>query len=281
MKWGLGMVAAIVVLGTAAHSSPAQTSAIQFVVRIRPASGIAEPARGIPFVLLSKSYGEIQKEADAAEPKPDFDAFIDGLTVSAELKSWLKKNHCTALSGEDFVKKIKADDIINVPEFYRAYLELHAGEQSVGFPEPKYKAKDEKKDPAKYERLKQEYHDAIKKYFVDNPQSADGIDLHLVAYDPGPQWKLVEGKRVPQVRRDALDAAQSRYLVGRCETDLNGQAAFEGVPPGQYWLSTLDVEAVIGDAHLKWDVPVTVQPGEVTRVELSNVNAVELRKPLP
>lgn len=261
--------------GLPSKAVPPQAGSLEFVAQIRPASGISEPARGIPFVLLTKSYRDIQQEADRAEPEPDFKAFVEKLNVSPELKDWMTRNHSVSLSGEDFLRRLKPDDIIKVPEFFQAYTELHAGEKAIGFPDPKYRPKDEQKDPAKYEKLKQEYYDALRKYFTDNRQSADGMDLHLTDIDPSADWLRLQGKRVPEVHTHALDLAQSQYFVGRCETDVNGQAELVGVPAGTYWLSTLDVEAEVGDAHLRWDVPVTIRPGETTRVEVSNVNATQ------
>ena len=75
--------------------------------------------------------------------------------------------------------------------------------------------------------------------------------------------------------RRALDLAQSKYLVARAQTDLHGEGFLRGVPPGNYWLSTLDVSASVGDARPRWDTPVTVAPRQQVRINLSNVNAVE------
>lgn len=265
------------VLYFVSSSVAAQTGSLEFEARVRPASGISEPARGIPFVLLTKSYRDIQTEADHSEPKPDFNAFVENLNISPELKNWMKRNQSVSLSGDDFLHRLKPDDIVKVPEFFQAYTDLHSGEKAIGFPEPKYRPKDEKKDPAKYDRLKQEYYDAIRKYFEDNRQSADGMDLRLTDIDPNAEWLRLEGKRVPEIHTRALDLAQGQYFVGSCETDLNGQAELAGVPPGTYWLSTLDVDAAIGDQHLRWDVPVTIRSGQVTRIEVSNVNASPAR----
>jgi hypothetical protein len=272
---GLGAVLIMPVPDPAA----AQTGAIEFYARITPSGGVSEPVRNIPFYLLSKSFQDIRTEAEAAEPKPDFDSFIDKLAVSPELKAWMKKNHTVSLTGEEFTQHLKADDVLKIPEFFTAYLAVHAGEQAVGFPAPKYHEKDRDKDPAKYDKLRQDYLDAIRKYFGANPQSADGMDLHLVPIDPSHNWQQLEAKRVPEVRRRSLDAAQGRYLVARTETDLEGRGVLNGVTPGNYWLGTLDLAADVGDMRLSWDAPVTIRPGAVTRLELSNINALELHKP--
>ena len=81
--------------------------------------------------------------------------------------------------------------------------------------------------------------------------------------------------RDPEVRRQAIELAQSKYLAARTETNLQGQGFFTAVAPGPYWLSTLDVAADVGDVRPRWDVRVTVRPSETVYVVLSNVNAVQ------
>jgi hypothetical protein len=53
-----------------------------------------------------------------------------------------------------------------------------------------------------------------------------------------------------------------------------GRGVFAGVAPGNYWISMIGVPAISGDVRLGWNLPATVRPGETTRVELSNRNAV-------
>ena len=112
-----------------ARSAQAQNGSVDFVARATPSGGLEEPVRGFPFYLLSKSFEEINKEAEAAYPKPDMDAFIDKLEVSKELKAWMKKNHWVQLSGEDFIHKLKPADIMDVPEFFDAYVDRNSGDQ--------------------------------------------------------------------------------------------------------------------------------------------------------
>jgi hypothetical protein len=75
--------------------------------------------------------------------------------------------------------------------------------------------------------------------------------------------------------------AQGRYLVMKTDADLNGRGAFTGLAPGDYWITTLETEAAAGDARLRWDAQVTVRGGETARIELSNLNALEPRRPAP
>jgi hypothetical protein len=230
--------------------------------------------RGFPFFLLSKSFQDINKEVQETYPKPDKDAFIEQLEVSKELKAWMKKKQWVQLSGEDFIHKLKPDDIMAVPEFYDAYIQRNSGDQTVNFPKPKYKPGDRIKDPAKYERLKAEYTEAVRHYIEQAPESIDGIDLELAGIDPNAKWSALDAKRAPEIHRRVLELAQSKYLVARAQTNLDGEGSLRGIPPGNYWLSTLDVAANVGDARSRWDVSLSVRAGEPAHVALSNVNAL-------
>jgi hypothetical protein len=252
----------------------AQTGSIEFVARVTPTDGLEEPVRGFPVFLLSRSYEGICKDVSASEPPPDMDAFIAKLDVSPELKGWMKRNHWVTLSGEDFIHKLKVPDVMGVPEFYKAYRERNAGDESTSFPAPKFKAADQQKDPAKYARLVDAYTEAIRTYMEQHPESIDGIDATLNDVDPSPKWNELEGKHKTAVRQRGLNLAQSKYLVARTQTDLQGQGFLRGVPAGTYWLSSLDVAAEVGDARPKWDVPVTVHAGKTEEVALSNANAL-------
>jgi len=271
----------VFLLGLAAASAPrlaAQNGSIEFVAQATPSGGLQEPVRGFPFYLLSKSFADIGKEAADTYPKPDMDGFIEKLDVSPELRTWMKKNSCVVLTGEDFIHKLHADDILTVPEFKKAYLDRNSGDQSADFPEPKFKASDEQKNPAKFKKLSDEYTETVRKYIQQHPGSINGIDLGLAEVDPSPKWNAVLGTRGTAIHQRALDLAQSNYLVARAETNLQGQGFIRGLAPGTYWLSTLDVPAVVGDARPRWDIPVTLRPGETKYVALSNSNSV--RRPV-
>lgn len=256
----------------------AQDGSIEFVARATPSGGLEEPVRGFPFYLLSKSFEEIGKEADAEDPKPDMNAFIDKLdsaSYSPEMKAWMKKNEFVTLAGDDFIHKVRPADVMDIPEFFSAYMDRNAGDESADFPKSKAKASDKVKNPARYAKANAEYMETIRHYIEQHPQSVDGIDLNLAEIDPGPKWNVLLGRRNPEIRRRTLDLAQSKYLVARAESNLQGQGFLRDVPPGNYWISTLDVAADVGDARPRWDVPVTVRPGRTEYVALSNVNSVQ------
>lgn len=262
---------------TLSSRASAQSGSVEFVAHATPSSGVEEPVCGFPFYLLSKSFDEIEKEADSAVPKPDLDAFIDKLdsSYSPELKAWMKKNQTVNLIGDEFLKKLNATDILGVTEFRRAYMERNAGDQSSGFPQPKVKPDDRIRHPEKFDKLSADYIEAVHHYIDQHPDSVQGMDLSFNDMNPEPKWEEQLGKRRPEIKRRALDLAQSKYFAGRTQTDLQGQAYVRSLPPGTYWISTLDVAAVIGDVRSRWDVPVTVRPGQTEYVALSNVNSMQ------
>ena len=45
--------------------------------------------------------------------------------------------------------------------------------------------------------------------------------------------------------------------------------------PGDYWISSLNLDANAGDMRVHWDVPVKIEAGRAARVELSNLNTTE------
>jgi hypothetical protein len=279
-RWSVGLAALLILagplsrtLGVAAQTAPDRGS-IEFVAQATPASGIQEPVRGFPFYLLSRRYQDIRREAEVAYPAPNMTAFIEKLDVSPEMKAWMKKNQWVQLSGEEFIQKLTPSDIITVPEFYNAYLQRSAGADSLDFPKAKYKPVDKTKDPAKYERQLKEYHDAVERYIEQNPASKDGMDLELVDTDPNARWQALVAKRDPEIQRRAAELAQAKYFVARAETNLQGQGFVNGVAPGTYWLTTLDLHAEVGDVRALWDVPVTVRSGQTASVVLSNANAI-------
>jgi hypothetical protein len=263
-----------VILSVGLQASP-QTGSIEFIAKTTPSGGTDEPVRGMTFYLLSKSFDEITRESETTYPLAEMDAFIEKLDVSKELKAWMKKNHWVSLEGEEFIKKITTpDDVMNVPEFFKAYIDRMAGDQTVPFPTPKYTPAEKKKNPEKYEQHVKQYHAAVRAFLVLNPKSTEGIDLSLEELNPGHKWDIITSNSVAELHRHTIELAESKYLVARTDTDLQGQGFLRGIPPGTYWLSTLDIAAQAGDARQRWDVRIMVPPGKTTYVALSNINAV-------
>jgi hypothetical protein len=227
----------------------------------------------LPFYLLRKSVEEIRKEALETAPVPDLDTFVDGLGVSPELKTWMKHHHSVRLSGEDFTKSLTPGDIVDIPEYFKAYMSHNAAFRGLGFPEPKFKEKDRESNPEKYKDQKDQYQAAIRKFIANAPDTVQGMDLELIDLNPYAKWESLEGKQRQFLETRVFQLAEERYLVAHTDTDLDGHGSFAGVAPGTYWIGMFGTEAISGDVRLRWDFPVTVRQGETASVELSNLNA--------
>jgi len=246
---------------------------IEFTARVAPTGGRPEPVRQMTFYLLRKSLEDIRVEVLQSAPAPDLDKFIDALGVSPELKAWMKKHHSVQLSGEDFTKSLTPEDIVEVPEYFKAYMTHNAAFRGFGFPEPKFKAKDLDSNPEKYKAQKEEYKQGVIKFIANTPDTVKGMDLDLIDVNPYTKWESLESKQRQLLDSRAFQLAQERYLVAQSDTDLDGHGSFAGIAPGNYWVGMLGAEAISGDVRLHWDVPVTVRRGETAQVELSNLNA--------
>jgi hypothetical protein len=259
--------------GTA--SAQAEKGGIDLTARITPTAARSEPVRQFTFYVLTRSYTDVAHDVGAQNVLPSRDAFIDTLKVSPELKVWLKAHDILDLTMPELDKAIVADDIIKVPEFLLAYQHSNSGGVTNGLPKPKYKEADKADHPEKYEKDRQDYLTALKKFIQGHPESVNGMELELTAVNPQDKWARLGSEQRRVVQRMAPDVAQSKYMVAKADTDLEGHATISGLPAGQYWLSSLNLDADAGDARLRWDVPVTIIPGRTTRIELTNLNATD------
>ena len=251
----------------------AQTAgSIEFSAHVAPTGGRPEPVRQLTFYLLRKSFDDIRAEAVQLEPTPDLGHFVDGLAVSPELKAWMKKHHSVQLVGADFTKSLTPDDILDVPEFFKAYMSRNMGFKGNGFPDPKFKEKDMESNPEKFKRQKEEYREALRRFIAVTPESVAGIDLDFGDINPSPKWEHLLSDQRQRLDARTVELSQ-HYLAGQTDTDLEGRGSFTGLAPGAYWISMIGVQAMSGDVRLRWDLPVTVRQGQTTRVELTNLNA--------
>jgi hypothetical protein len=250
-------------------------SSVEFTAYVRPSEGQPEPVRGITFYLLSRSLSDIRKEVENTEGVVDLDHFIAQLGVSAELKAWMNKHRRVDLAGNDFIKELTADDIIDVPEFLSAYKEQNGAALRAVVPEPKYKNGEEQKNPEKYKLQREQYRQALRHYIQANVDSLQGLDAEFRETNPYPRWTHLQGEQRRHIEQRVMQLAQTHYLLATAVTNLSGRAAFEGLPPGQYWISNLDTPALAGELRLHWDVGIAVPPAKTAHVELSNLNAIE------
>jgi hypothetical protein len=251
------------------------TGSLDFVARITPTAARPEPVRQFTFYILTKSYAEIVKEIEAENVVPPREKFIEGLKASPELKEWLKAHEILDLTMPDLDKLVTPDDIIHVPEFLLAYQHSNSGGVTSGIPKPRYTDADKTTHPDRYNKQLQEYYVALKKFIQNNPSTVSGIELELVGVNPQQQWSQIQADHRRRLQRLAPEFAQTKYLAAKAETDLDGHASASGLAPGTYWLSSLNLDANAGDTRLIWDVPVAIRAGQTTRIELTNLNAVD------
>ena len=255
--------------------------AVEIVARITPTAARPEPVRQFTFYLLTRSYSEIVKEVEDKDPVPPRDAFIDGLKVSPELRTWLKGHDTLDLSEPDLDKLLTPDDILTVPEFLLAYQRTNGGGVTNGLPKPKYTEADKTERPEKYAKLRQDYMASLKKFVRARPETISGVELELDGVNPQHKWAKLQNDRRKRVLRVAPDLAQLRFLAAKADTDLEGRASISGLAPGDYWISSLNLDADAGDMRVRWDVPVRIERGKTVRVELSNLNSIDAHGSTP
>jgi len=270
-------LAILAVLVCFAHTARAQSSAatLDITARITPTAARPEPVRQFMFYILTKSYADIAKEVEGGDVVPPRDEFIDELKVSKELKTWLKAHDILDLTTPELDKMLTADDILYTPEFLLAYQHTNSGGVTQGLPKPKFKETDKTDHPEKYEKEKQAYYTALKKFIQANPATVSGVELELDGVNPQRKWALITSNQKRRVQKLAPEIAQTKYLAAKVETDLEGHAFLREVAPGNYWISSLNLDANAGDARVRWDVPVTIQAGQAFRIELTNLNAAD------
>ncbi len=272
-------------LGTLSFASEAQAQtdagALEVFARITPTAARPEPVRQFTFYVLTRSYSEIVKEVEEKDPIPPRDEFIGSLKISPELRAWLKAHDTLDLTEPDLDKLLSPDDILNVPEFLLAYQRSNGGGVTEGLPKPKFTDADKTDHPEKYEKLKQDYLAALKKFIRGRPETVSGVELQLEGVNPQRKWAALQNERRKRVQRVAPDMAQLKFLVAKADTDLEGRAAFSGLAPGDYWISTLNLDADAGDMRVRWDVPVKIERGKTAHIELSNLNSIDARSSTP
>jgi len=257
------------------------SGALEITARITPTAARPEPVRQFTFYILTKSYSDIVKEVEEKDPVPSRDQFIDELKVSPELRAWLKDHDTLDLTEPDLDKLLTPEDILNVPEFLLAYQRSNSGGVTEGLPRQKYTEIDKTKYPEKYEKLRQDYLAALKKFIRLHPQTISGVELELEGVNPHRKWAALQNDRRKRVQRMAPEVAQLKFLASKADTDLEGRAFLSGLAPGEYWISTLNLDADAGDMRVRWDVNVRIERGKTMRVELSNLNSIDARSSTP
>jgi len=181
----------------------------------------------------------------------------------------------------DTDKLITPEDVMKITEFFDAYERTNSGGVTKGLPAPKYKESDKEANPARYEKQHQEFLAATRKFVESYPSTITGMETELGAVNPKFKWDKALEEHNQKVMQLSPELAQTKYLATKADTDLDGHFSISGLPAGNYWVSSLGMNASSGDKKLVWDVPVTVQAGKMTRVELSNLNARDFNSTHP
>jgi hypothetical protein len=256
-------------------SGQTDTGRLELTARITPTAARPEPVRNFTFYILTKSYTDILKEVEEKEALPPRDQFIESLKISPELRTWLKSHDTLDLTAPDFDKLLTPDDITHTPEFLAAYQRSNSGGVTNGLPRPKYTDAEKTEHPEKYEKLKQDYLASLRKFIQSHPETVSGVELELDAVNPQRKWNAAQIEHRKRVQRLVPEIAQTKYLATKADTDLEGRASISGLTPGNYWISSLNLDASAGDERLRWDVSVTIQPGKTMRIELTNLNSID------
>jgi len=269
------MVAGMLCLTAAGVLAQSGNGALEFSAQVTPTAAKAEPVRDFTFFLLTKSYADIVRELNERDAPPSREKFVDDLKVSPELREWLHKHDVVDLTLPEVDKLFTPEDVLHVPEFLLAYQRSNSGGVTRGIPVPKFREADKTENPARYEKQKQEYLTALKKFITSRPETMSGMELELNAVNPARKWAELQTAQRRRVQQMAPAEAQTKYLAAKVDTDLDGRAHIGGLQPGTYWLSSIGLTAAAGDVRLQWDVPVQIAAGRTARIELTNLNATD------
>jgi hypothetical protein len=272
----LSVLAALLCLATASRVQPqTATGGLEFTAKVTPTAAKPEPVRDFTFYVLTKSYDDIVKDLDLREGPPGRDKFIDDLKISPELREWLHKHDVMDITLPGFDKLLTPDDVLHVPEFLLAYQRSNSGGVTNGIPKPKYRDADKNENPGRYEKQRQEYLSALKKFIQAHPETVSGMELELDGVNPARKWAEAQNSHRRRVQQLAPAQAQTTYLAAKADTDLDGHGQIQGLLPGNYWISSLGLTAAAGDARLQWDLPIKIEAGRTVRIELTNLNATD------
>jgi len=251
------------------------TGTLDVSVHITPTAARPEPVRQFTLYFLTKSYADIIKEVEGQDVLPTREEFIDNLKCTPQLKKWLKAHEVMDLTMPDFDKLVTPVEIMEVPEFLAAYQRSNSGGVTSGMPVPKFREADREANPEKYNKQKQEYINALKKFVETHPATVSGMELELGGVNPKYQWDKLHANHKKKIAQLAPDIAQTKYLAAKADTDMDGRVTVSGLAPGTYWVSSLNMDAASGDRRLNWDVAAKVQAGQTTRLDLTNVNGID------
>src|SRR5258708_33816909 len=218
--------------GVVALRAQSGAGALEFTAKVTPTAAKAEPAREFTIYLLTKSYDQIVKELYERDGPPTREKVIDGLKLRPELREWLHKHDVMDITLPGFDKLLTPDDVLQVPEFLLAYQRSNSGGVTNGIPKPKYRDADKTEHPERYEKQRQEYLSALKKFIQAHPETVSGMELELDGVNPARKWAEAQNSHRRRVQQLAPTEAQTTYLAAKTHTQLTWQSQIRGLPPG-------------------------------------------------
>jgi hypothetical protein len=274
-KWRLLLLFCSLLVFAQFSGGQSATGTLDITVHITPTGARPEPVRQFTLYLLTKSYADIIQEVEGQDVLPTRAEFIDNLKCTPQLKKWLKAHDEMDLTVPDFDKLVTPIEIMEVPEFLAAYQRSNSGGVTTGMPIPRFREADREANPEKYDKQKQEYVKALKKFVETHPATVSGMELELAGVNPKYQWDKLHADHKKKIARLAPDVAQTKYLASKADTDLDGHVTLSGLAPGAYWVSSLGMDAAAGDRRLRWDVAATIQAARTTWLALTNINGID------
>jgi hypothetical protein len=122
---------------------------------------------------------------------------------------------------------------------------------------------------------------ALKKFVETHPATVTGMELELAGVNPKYQWDKLHADHKKKIAQLAPDTAQTKYLVAKTDTDLDGRVTISGLAPATYWVGSLGMYAAAGDRRLSWDVAAKVLAAQTTRLALTNINGIDINSSRP
>jgi hypothetical protein len=280
-NWRLFLLCCSLLVFAQLCNGQSATGTLEISVQITPTGARPEPVRQFTLYVLTKSYADIIKEVEGQDVLPTREEFIDNLKCTPQLKKWLKAHDVMDLTMPDFDKLVTPIEIMEVPEFLSAYQRSNSGGVTSGLPIPKYREADREGNPEKYEKQRSEYVKALKKFVETHPATVTGMELELAGVNPKYQWDKLHAEHKKKIAQLAPDTAQTKYLVAKTDTDLDGRVTISGLAPATYWVSSLGMYAASGDRRLSWDVAAKVLAAQTTRLALTNINGIDINSSRP
>ena len=107
------------------------------------------------------------------------------------------------LTSPDLDQLSSTDDIMNVPEFQAAYQRSNSGRRHFRTPQAKIPRIRQGLQPGRYQKQKEEFQTATRKFIQAHPATVQGIETELTAVNPKLAWDRLHTEQKRKVARNA------------------------------------------------------------------------------